>query len=480
MGPLVGGVGRTSGTGAARSAGAARCAGDPRSAGGFRRTDRNHAPGGWYAIAALLPLGRGANGDRGIGDWRAIATLLMLGHGAALLAGPAGGQLVVASGAANSLSRVTASGAKGGAPLTVASTDSQPAADDTPYKWHLPRGFPTPAVPADNVMSAAKVALGRRLFFEPRLSITGQYSCASCHEPGRAYTDGRALAIGATGQSLIHSAMSLVNVAYNISFGWTNPSRRPGRRPELQSLESQMLEPLLNEHPVELGLAGRQASVCDLLAADPGYRAGFARAFPQETSARAAAGAGTPAGASTNAGVGTPAGASGDNARVASAPVSFENIVKAIAAFERTSIFGDSPFDRYVFGGDHDAISAPAKRGMQLFYSPKAGCGSCHSGFNFNGNWRDSQGDTGKPGFANNGIGDQLMRVPTLRNIALTAPYMHDGRFATLDAVLDHYAHVAELPASDAKLRTFNLSADERADLIAFLHSLTDAEFSGR
>jgi cytochrome c peroxidase len=133
-----------------------------------------------------------------------------------------------------------------------------------------------------------------------------------------------------------------------------------------------------------------------------------------------------------------------------------------------------------VFGGEHDAISAPAKRGMQLFYSPRAGCGSCHSGFNFNGNWRDNRGTTGKPGFANNGVGERLMRVPTLRNIALTAPYMHDGRFATLAAVLDHYARVAKLPAGDARLRTFNLSADERADLIAFLQTLTDAEFSGR
>ena len=309
------------------------------------------------------------------------------------------------------------------------------AASGSTYDWHLPRGFPTPAVPADNPMSAAKVALGQRLFSEPRLSITGKHSCASCHEPARAYSDGRARAIGATGQPLSHSAMSLANVAYNISFGWT--------KPELQSLESQMLEPLLNEHPVELGLAGRQSGVTGLLAADPTYRTAFARAFPQDA-----------------------------------APVSFGNLVKAIAAFERTLIFGDSPFDRYVFGAEHAALSAQAKQGMQLFYSPKAGCGSCHSGFNFNGNWRDNQGDTGKPGFANNGLGDELMRVPTLRNIAVTAPYMHDGRFATLEAVLDHYARVAQLPTSDARLRSFDLSADERAALIAFLETLTDTQLA--
>jgi cytochrome c peroxidase len=309
-----------------------------------------------------------------------------------------------------------------------------PAAADAgnpTYEWHLPRAFPTPAVPSDNPMSNAKVELGRRLFSEPRLSISGKHSCTSCHEPSRAYSDGRARAIGATGQPLSHSAMSLVNVAYNISYGWT--------KPELQSLESQMLEPLLNEHPVELGLAGRQLSVADLLAVDPTYSEAFARAFPQDA-----------------------------------APVSFGNLVKAIAAFERTLIFGNSPFDRYVFGGEHTAISAQAKRGLQLFYSPQAGCGSCHSGFNFSGNWRDRQGDTGKPGFANNGLGNEPMRVPTLRNIALTAPYMHDGRFATLETVLDHYASVARLPTSDPRLRSFNLSAEERADLIAFLNTLTD------
>jgi cytochrome c peroxidase len=299
------------------------------------------------------------------------------------------------------------------------------------YEWHLPRGFPTPAVPADNPMSSAKVALGRRLFFESRLSVTGQHSCASCHDPSRAYSDGRARAVGATGDTLGHSAMSLVNVAYNVSYGWT--------KPELQSLETQMLEPLLNQHPVELGLEGRQSSICDLLAAEPTYRLAFAQAFPQ-----------------------------------AAQPVSFDNLVKAIAAFERTLIYGNSPFDRYVFSGEHESLSAQAKRGMQLFYSSRAGCASCHSGFNFEGNWRDAQGQTGKPGFADNGLGGPPMRVPTLRNIALTAPYMHDGRFTTLEAVLDHYARAAQRHLGDARLRSFNLSSAERNDLIAFLDTLTD------
>jgi cytochrome c peroxidase len=307
------------------------------------------------------------------------------------------------------------------------------AAADASYVWHLPRGFPTPAVPPDNPMSSVKVALGRRLFFEPRLSITGNYSCASCHDPSKAFTDGKAHAVGARGDALPHSSMSLINVAYNISFGWT--------KPELQSLEAQMLEPLLNEHPVELGVAGREAEVCDLLASEPSYRDAFADAFPHKVQ-----------------------------------PITFDNLIKAIASYERTLIYGNSPFDRYVFGGDHAAIPEQAKRGMKLFYSARAGCSSCHSGLNFAGNWRDAQGETGKSGFADNGVAGRAMRVPTLRNIALTAPYMHDGSLPTLDAVLDHYARVARQRSGDERLHTFDLSADERTDVIAFLETLTDPE----
>ncbi len=306
------------------------------------------------------------------------------------------------------------------------------------FAWQLPRGFPTPAVPADNPMSAAKVALGRRLFFETRLSVTGRYSCASCHDPRHAYTDGRARAVGATGALLGHGAMSLFNVAYNLSYGW--------QQPQVTSLEMQMRQPLLNRHPVEIGLAGREREVLAALAADPDYARQFAAVF-----------GGT-------------------------APLSIAHLIKAIAAFERTLIDGHSPFDAYVFTGQHAALSTGAKRGMALFFSARLGCANCHSGFNFSGAWRDSRGATGKAGFADDGLGAGAMRVPTLRNIGLTAPYMHDGRFATLDAVLDHYQRVGRLADSahgghrDPRLRTFTLSATERADLEAFLDSLTDRD----
>lgn len=310
-----------------------------------------------------------------------------------------------------------------------------------PYVWHLPRGFPVPAVPADNPMSAAKVELGRRLFFDPQLSVTGHYACASCHDPGRAFSDGLPRAVGATGEPLSHNALALVNVAYNITFGWS--------KPRVRSLETQMLEPLLNDHPVELGLKGREAALTAALAAEPAYAQAFAASFP---------------------GTG--------------AAVSFDHLVKAIAAFERTLLSGDSPFDAYVFGGEHGALSAEAKDGMALFYSERVGCAGCHSGFNFSGNWRDEKGETGRASFARNGTSEEPLKVPTLRNVALTGPYMHDGRFATLEAVLAHYSDLAQRPGGaahvDRRLPRAPLTAAERAALIAFLESLTDRAFVAR
>jgi cytochrome c peroxidase len=324
--------------------------------------------------------------------------------------------------------------------LGAAAAGSAPGAA-APYVWHLPRGFPVPAVPADNPMSDAKVALGERLFFDQSLSVTGHYACASCHDPKRSFSDGRPRAVGATGEPLPHNALALVNVAYNISFGW--------QKPQVRSLETQMLEPLLNDHPVELGLKGREPALCATLAADPGYAQAFAAAFPGADPA-----------------------------------VTFDHLVKAIAAFERTLISGDSPFDAYVFGGEHAALSPAAREGMALFYSERVGCALCHSGFNFSGNWRDAQGETGRASFARNGTSDQPVRVPTLRNVALTAPYMRDGRFATLDAVLAHYSDLGRRPGGaariDRRLPRAPLSATERAALLAFLESLTDRAFGAR
>lgn len=227
--------------------------------------------------------------------------------------------------------------------------------------------------------------------------------------------------------------MALVNVAYNSSYGWIDP--------RVTTLEAQMHQPLFNQHPIEMGLAGREAAVVELLSADANYVSAFEAAFPAEKNS-----------------------------------ISITNLIRAIACYERTLISGNSPFDRYVFGGEHDAIDTSAKHGMELFYSARLGCANCHSGFNFTGTavHRDQ---AAVPAFARNGVGDTPMRIPTLRNIVLTAPYMHDGRLATLDEVIDHYENVSANPQTDEKLRTFKLTPDERRDLRAFLASLTDSEF---
>jgi cytochrome c peroxidase len=304
------------------------------------------------------------------------------------------------------------------------------AADAGEWRWELPRGFPEPAVPADNPMSADKVALGARLFADTRLSVTRRHSCASCHDPARAFTDGLARSRGATGATLPLNAPTLLNAAYNPSLGWRDSG--------IKSLEQQMRGPLFNEHPPELGLAGREAEVERSLSGDASLVAGFAAAFPDDPG-----------------------------------PVTMDNAIRAIAAYERTLISASSPFDRYVFAGEHEALSPAQKRGMAIFFSDRGGCARCHGGINFAGAWLDRGHVDARASFADAGTGETV-RVPTLRNLAVTAPYMHDGRFATLDAVLDHYETLAADPGSDERLRRPLLTSEERSDLQVFLRSLSD------
>jgi cytochrome c peroxidase len=346
--------------------------------------------------------------------------------------------------------------------MACAAVSAAHAADTSPspaYEWRLPPGFPRPAVPADNPMSSAKVELGRRLFHETLLSTTGRYACASCHRPELAFTDARPRALGATGESVKHSAMSLANVAYNPAFTWSDA--------RVHSLESQMRQPLFNRHPVEMGLTGGGRAAVKALSADAVYRNRFAAAFPDDA-----------------------------------APISMTNIIKAIAAFERTLISGRSPFDRYVYDDDQTALSESEKRGMALFFSPRAGCAQCHSGINFSGPLTYEGHETQGALFANTGLYDEdgrgsypandqglievthraadmgRFRVPTLRNVALTAPYMHDGSVASLEQAIDHYARGGhKSPRRDSRIRPLFLSQTERADLAAFLRSLTDREF---
>jgi len=339
----------------------------------------------------------------------------------------------------------------------VASGASAPGAPDTPaWEWRLPPGFPEPRVPPDNPMSAAKVALGRRLFHERRLSLNETQACADCHRQALAFTDGRARAVGSTGAAHRRSAPSLANVAYAASLTWADPNVR--------RLEEQARIPLLGTDPVEMGFGGREAELEARLRVDAGYAAHFASAFPGEAE-----------------------------------PVTFDNLTRALAAFERTLVSGNSAYDRLVYQGKMDALSDAAWRGLRLFFSERTGCASCHGGLLFSGGFDyDRLERPAAPRFVDNGLleaaerkGPQavdpglaratgrrrdrgLFKTPTLRNIAVTAPYMHDGRIATLEGVLDHYARPGSThPVGGGMI----LEAGEREDLLTFLRSLTDESF---
>ncbi len=345
-------------------------------------------------------------------------------------------------------------------------------AQDPGYHWAIPAPFPRPPVPADNPMSEAKVELGRHLFYERRLSATGQMSCASCHQQALAFTDGRPRAVGATGAIHPRGSMSLANVAYNPAFAWANPT--------LRSLEAQAVVPMLGTAPIEMGLRGREAAVLAALVRDSIYRRLVPLAFPDSRSA-----------------------------------LTLTQVAMAIAAFERTLVSMQSPYDRYRYGGDTTAISAAARRGEQFFFSgQRGGCFQCHGGWNFSGDVVHEGRRDVTPRFVNTGLYNLpgafsyprsntgaheitgqprdvgAFRVPTLRNIAVTAPYMHDGSIATLSEVLDHYAaggrtitsgpyagRGADNPNKAASVHGFTMSRQDKQDLLAFLESLTDSAF---
>ncbi len=343
----------------------------------------------------------------------------------------------------------------------------EPGGGPEPYAWRLPAGFPTPRVPGDNPMTEAKVQLGRRLFYDVRLSLNGTQACASCHEQARAFTDGRATPVGSTGQVHRRNSQGLANVAYATSLTWANPA--------LTSLESQVLVPLFGKEPVELGFGDREQELVERLRSDAALASEFQRAFPDAVE-----------------------------------PVSVATLMRALASFQRTLISGSSAYDRYVYGNDAEAMTRQQKRGMELFFSERLECDHCHSGFNFqDATVHEATAEPILP-FHNTGLYNEdgqgaypaedpglieltgraedmgRFRAPSLRNVAVTAPYMHDGGMATLSDVLDHYAaggHARPRNGGEASplqsgfVRGFTLTAQEKEDVLAFLEALTDTAF---
>ena len=339
------------------------------------------------------------------------------------------------------------------------------------YRWLMPAWLAPPPVPDDNPMTVAKVDLGRHLFYDARLSADGTVSCASCHLQELAFSDGRAISVGVHGIAGHRNAPGLANVGYNPALTWANP--------HADTLEFQSLFPLFGTEPVEMGLAGREDELFELLNEDSYYPDAFADAFPERDGI-----------------------------------IDLFTLTRALGAFQRSLISVDSPYDRYKYGGDDTAISPAAKRGEQLFFDHRFECYHCHMGVMFTDNMQTARSPFVETAFHNNGIYNiggtgaypprseglaeftgrtediGKFRTPSLRNVAVTAPYMHDGSVTTLRDVLDHYASGgrtiaegpyagvgADHPNKSGLLIGFEATEQEINDLIAFLESLTDETF---
>ena len=297
----------------------------------------------------------------------------------------------------------------------------------------LLRAFPANSAPTDNETTPERAELGRLLFFDPVLSESDDIACATCHHPDLGFGDGRPTSVAPGGETPARNALTLWNVAYAQSLFWD------GR---VTSLEEQALVPLT--HADEMGVADPQTMVADVRAI-PEYVALFASAY----------------------------GLSAEQ-------ITPEDVTRALAAFQRTLISDDSPFDRYA-AGDFDALSPQQRRGLAIFRSGATRCFECHGAPTFASDTFRVIGvdsvDPGRAGVVDDGLFGAF-KVPTLRNIALSAPYMHDGSMSTLEEVIDFYrdggGRAHGFAKVDVFVNPFELNDQERADLLAFLYALTD------
>lgn len=319
------------------------------------------------------------------------------------------------------------------------------------------RGFvPAADMPAPGGSPQAMIELGRRLFYDRRLSANGQIACATCHRQELGFSDGRVVSTGATGLPLRRNTPGLFNSSELSVLTWANA--------DIRRLEQQIARALFADDPPEMGVAGYETMVIDRLRTDPAYLHQFAAAFPTDAD-----------------------------------PFTWQRMTDALAVFVRSLAARNTPYDRYVYYGEDAALSDSAKRGLALFFSPGLACGHCHVDIApperaTPPRWSDlTYVATGAGRSPDRGLAEQTgnledayrFRVPPLRNVAVTAPYMHDGSLPTLDAVLRFYesggrqgggAEPERIAARHPLIAGFVLSDDERRDLIAFLEALTDEE----
>jgi cytochrome c peroxidase len=301
------------------------------------------------------------------------------------------------------------------------------------YKLKIPFGLEETAVviPADNPLTKEKVELGRLLFFDKRLSQDNTIACASCHIAKFAFTDGKPVSTGIRGQKGGRSAPASFNRVFSSLQFWD------GRAP---TLEDQSVGPFTN--PIEHGFANYDVMNAKMMKIQ-GYRKLFKQVF-------------------------------GDD------KITTERVGMAIASFQRTVLSGNSPADRFDQGGEAGAISDAAQKGLILFRE-KARCTKCHSGFNFTDEkfhnlgigWDDNKVDLGRYMVTGNAEEIGAFKTPTLREIARSAPYMHDGRFKTLEEVVNFYNKGGvKNPHQDNLMIPLELTDQEKRDLVEFLHTL--------
>jgi cytochrome c peroxidase len=305
-----------------------------------------------------------------------------------------------------------------GIALALFAADVKPPLGLYPLNW-----------PADNPYTVEKAELGKLLYFDRRLSADNTVSCASCHDPKYGYTDGAQVSTGIKGQKGGRSAPTIINRAYSLNQFWDGRAA---------TLEEQAKGPIQN--PIEMGET--HVNVVAKIRAIPGYRALFLKTF-------------------------------------GTADFTIDHMAKAIATFERTLLSGNSPYDRYK-AGNKQALTADQVRGIDIFFN-KAKCDQCHEGINFTSNAYHNLGvgmdkpnpDEGRSAVTKNPLDYGAFKTPTLRDIALTAPYMHDGSLKTLEEVVDFYDKGGTPNKNlDSAVKKLKLTAQEKKDLVAFLRSL--------
>lgn len=292
------------------------------------------------------------------------------------------------------------------------------------WRWpRFPAGVSAPAMPAENSMSAAKVALGRRLFYDRALSNDGSMACADCHQQARGFTDGLPTHVGVTGDMGLRNVPGLANVAWRSGLTWTDAG--------ITTLEAQAMVPMTGTKPVEMGMASRDGDLATRLDADPCYRRMFAQAFPGKKGA-----------------------------------TDFARVTAALGAFQRTMISFGSAYDR-------GALTLLAAKGAAQFKA--SGCASCHSGpdltdgkVHYVGTAAPRESDDpaygGKPPPPGFEPPPEQFRTPSLRNVAVTGPWLHDGKADSIDGAIRRHAAA-------------HLTGIDMPALLAFLDALTDRDF---